>query len=162
MQSVIKFAHEGGKVWGICNGFQILCESHLLPGVLLRNQDQKFISKNVRLKVETTNSLLTSECRQGEILKMPMAHADGRYHADEATLKSLRDNDQILFRYVNERGEYDSENGAVDHIAGICNAARNVFGMMPHPERAAEPILGNADGLKLFQSLYAAAPVIAG
>lgn len=154
MQAVRQFADNGGKVLGICNGFQILCESGLLPGVLVRNEKHKFISKNVHLRVETTNSLLTQGCSQGQILKMPIAHAEGRFVADAPTLQSLRDNDQILFTYVNEKGINESENGSTMHIAGITNHKRNVFGMMPHPERASEPILGNNDGLVLFESLY--------
>ena len=157
MQAVVAFAGRGGKVFGICNGFQILCESHLLPGALVRNQDQKFISKNVLLRVETNKTLLTRECAVGQILKMPVAHAEGRYIADEATLRQLQDNDQILFKYVNAAGEPMSENGSTLDIAGICNAGRNVFGMMPHPERASEAVLGNTDGLALFQSLAGAA-----
>ncbi len=157
MQAVVAFAGRGGKVFGICNGFQILCESHLLPGALVRNQDQKFISKNVLLRVETNKTLLTRECTVGQILKMPVAHAEGRYIADEATLRQLQDNDQILFKYVNAAGEPMSENGSTLDIAGICNAGRNVFGMMPHPERASEAVLGNTDGLALFQSLAGAA-----
>jgi len=157
MQSVISFANSGGKVWGICNGFQILCESGLLPGALVRNRDQKFISKNVHLRVETTDSLITNKCSQGQVLKMPIAHAEGRYITDNQGLAELQANDQILFRYCNPHGELFSDNGATDHIAGICNKGRNVFGMMPHPERASEAILGNTDGLVLFQSIYASA-----
>lgn len=154
MQSVIAFANTGGKVWGICNGFQILCEAGLLPGALVRNQHQKFISKNIHLKVETTDTVLTHACQEGQILKMPMAHADGRFITDEKSLAQLQQNDQILFRYCTAEGELFSENGSMDDIAGICNTGRNVFGMMPHPERASEAILGNTDGLLLFQSLY--------
>ncbi len=154
MQSVISFANNGGKVWGICNGFQILCESGLLPGALVRNRDQKFISKNIHLRVETTDSLITSKCSKGQVLKMPIAHAEGRYITDNQGLAELQANDQILFRYCNPHGELFSDNGATDYIAGICNKDRNVFGMMPHPERASEAILGNTDGLVLFQSLY--------
>ncbi len=153
MQAVVAFAGRGGKVFGICNGFQILCESHLLPGALVRNQYQKFISKNVLLRVETNQTALTRACAVGQVLKMPVAHAEGRYIADEATLRQLQDNDQILFKYVNAAGEPASENGSTLDIAGICNAGRNVFGMMPHPERASEAVLGNTDGLALFQAL---------
>jgi len=156
MQAVISFANNGGKVWGICNGFQILCESHLLPGALVRNKDQKFISKNIHLRVETTDSLITNKCQVGQVLKMPIAHAEGRYLTDADGLTALQDNDQILFRYCNPEGELFSDNGAMDNIAGICNRQRNVFGMMPHPERASESILGNTDGLVLFQSIYEA------
>ena len=154
MQSVISFANNGGKVWGICNGFQILCESGLLPGALVRNRDQKFISKNIHLRVETTDSLITNNCSKGQVLKMPIAHAEGRYITDNQGLAELQANDQILFRYCNPHGELFSDNGATDYIAGICNKDRNVFGMMPHPERASEAILGNTDGLVLFQSMY--------
>lgn len=154
MQSVISFANNGGKVWGICNGFQILCESGLLPGALVRNRDQKFISKNIHLRVETTDSLITNKCSKGQVLKMPIAHAEGRYITDNQGLAELQANDQILFRYCNPHGELFSDNGATDYIAGICNKDRNVFGMMPHPERASEAVLGNTDGLVLFQSMY--------
>ncbi len=154
MQSVVSFANQGGKVIGICNGFQILCESGLLAGALVRNEQHKFISKNVSLRVETTDALVTSGYSKGQIIKMPIAHAEGRYVTDEKGLAKLKDNDQILFRYCTPEGELASENGSTDHIAGICNAERNVFGMMPHPERASEAILGNTDGLALFQSLY--------
>lgn len=162
MQSVITFANAGGKVFGICNGFQILCESGLLPGALVRNQHQKFISKNIDLRVETTDSLLTNQCRIGQVLRMPIAHAEGRYIPDAAGIADLQQHDQILFRYCTPEGELASDNGATDYIAGICNRGRNVFGMMPHPERASEAALGNTDGLVLFQSLYSAVlqPVI--
>jgi phosphoribosylformylglycinamidine synthase len=155
MQSVISFANDGGKVWGICNGFQILCESGLLPGALVRNQHQKFISKNIQLRVESTDSLITGLCTKNQILKMPIAHAEGRYITDENGLDALQAHDQILFRYCTPEGTLLSENGSTDDIAGICNVNRNVFGMMPHPERASEDVLGNTDGLILFQSLYA-------
>jgi len=154
MQSVITFANNGGKVLGICNGFQILCESGLLPGALVRNQHQKFISKNIHLRVETTDSLITNKYHKGEVLKMPIAHAEGRYITDNEGLTALQANDQILFRYCTPEGALYSDNGATDYIAGICNEERNVFGMMPHPERASETILGNTDGLALFQSIY--------
>ncbi len=154
MQSVISFAKEGGKVLGICNGFQILCESGLLPGALVRNEHHRFISKNALLRVETTNSLVTHGYTNGQVIKMPIAHAEGRFLTDEAGLASLKQNDQILFRYCTADGTPESENGSTDDIAGICNQERNVFGMMPHPERASESALGNTDGLALFQSLY--------
>lgn len=159
MKSVIEFANKGGFVWGICNGFQVLCETQLLPGVLLRNSNQKFICKNVHLRVETNNSPITATLRRSGVLKIPIAHAEGRYYADEATLKQLQQNDQILFKYCTLDGEITSAanpNGAVLNIAGICNAQRNVFGMMPHPERASEEILGNTDGRGLFESLLTA------
>lgn len=159
MQSVIEFANNGGYVLGICNGFQILCEAGLLPGVLLRNANQKFVCKNVFLKTATNNSAITNNLSKGQVLKIPIAHADGRYHADAETLADLKANDQILFSYCNEQGEVktaDNPNGALENIAGICNAQRNVFGMMPHPERAAEDILGNQDGRLLFEAMLKA------
>jgi phosphoribosylformylglycinamidine synthase len=156
MQAVIRFATEGGYVFGICNGFQILCEANLLPGVLLRNANQKFICKNVYLKTMTNNSVLTADLDLNKPFKVPIAHAEGRYHADETVLKDLVKNDQILFKYCEENGaitEGGNPNGATLNIAGICNAQRNVFGMMPHPERASEKALGNIDGLAMFESL---------
>ena len=156
MQAVIEFANNGGYVFGICNGFQILCEAHLLPGALLRNANQKFICKNIHLKTLTNNSALTADLDLTKALKIPIAHAEGRYYADEATLKNLVENDQILFKYCDEKGNYTegaNPNGTTMDIAGICNAKRNVFGMMPHPERASESVLGNADGRLMFQSL---------
>ena len=153
MNSVIEFANNGGYVFGICNGFQVLCEAGLLPGVLLRNSNQKFICKNVFLKTETNNSAITSKIDKSQPLKIPIAHAEGRYFADDASLKALKDNDQILFTYA------DNPNGSTWDIAGICNEKRNVFGMMPHPERSSEDILGNTDGRILFESLLAAANI---
>ncbi len=156
MEAIIEFAHKGGKVWGICNGFQILCESGLLPGALLRNNNMKYTCKNIFLKVNTTNTTLTQVCTAGEILKVPIAHGEGRYYADAATIEKLKKQDQILFNYCDEQGveTVDSNpNGSLLNIAGICNEQRNVFGMMPHPERASESILGNSDGYKLFESL---------
>lgn len=162
MQSVIDFAQNGGYVWGICNGFQILCESGLLPGVLLRNGRQQFICKNVYLRTETTHSAITCDLQPGQVLEIPIAHAEGRFYTDDTTLAALQANDQILFRYCTATGELSeasNPNGALDHIAGICNASRNVFGMMPHPERASESILGNTDGRLLFESLLTTAGV---
>jgi phosphoribosylformylglycinamidine synthase subunit PurQ / glutaminase len=156
MQAVVEFANAGGMVFGICNGFQILCEAQLLPGVLLRNANQKFICKNVYLKTLTNNSPVTAGLSLSKPYKIPIAHAEGRFHADEATLKQLADNDQILFKYCNENGvitEGANPNGTTHGIAGICNAGRNVFGMMPHPERASELELGNMDGRYMFESL---------
>jgi phosphoribosylformylglycinamidine synthase subunit PurQ / glutaminase len=156
MESVITHANRGGLVFGVCNGFQILCESHLLPGALLRNEKQLFNCKNVFIKPETLNSRVTAELDVNTAYKIPIAHAEGRYYADAATIQSLKDNDQILFKYCNENAEVTTEanpNGSLENIAGICNAGRNVFGMMPHPERAAEAILGNEDGRGLFVSL---------
>lgn len=159
MKAVIEFAQNGGLVFGICNGFQILCESGLLPGALLRNKDQLFICKNVQLKVCTTNSPITRLADPNKTLKIPIAHAEGRYYTDDITLKRLQDNNQILFRYCDDSGNTHDEsnyNGSLYNIAGICNEQRNVFGMMPHPERASEAILGNEDGKVLFESLLAA------
>ena len=156
MQAVIDFANRGGYVFGICNGFQILCESGLLPGVLLRNENQKFICKNTFLKTITNDTALTADLDKKQALKIPIAHAEGRYFADEKTLNALEANDQILFKYCDENGKITAAanpNGTSRGIAGICNEKRNVFGMMPHPERASEAILGNEDGRLLFASL---------
>jgi len=158
MKEVVRFANDGGYVWGICNGFQILCEAGLLPGVLMRNSNQKFICKNIHLNVKTTNSAITSGYQKDEVLKIPIAHAEGRYHTDSDTLASMERNDQILFTYSNENGEETEAanvNGSLGSIAGICNKNRNVFGMMPHPERASESILGNSDGKRMLESLAA-------
>ncbi len=158
MQEVTKFANQGGFVFGICNGFQVLTEAQLLPGVLLRNKDQKFICQNVYLKTETSNSAITNKLQKEEVIKIPIAHADGRYFADDDTIKSLNDHDQVLFRYCDKDGnkaESVNVNGSVQSIAGIMNKQRNVFGMMPHPERASEEALGNTQGKKLFESLLA-------
>ncbi len=156
MPAVIEFANAGGFVFGICNGFQILCEAHLLPGALLRNVNQKFICKNIFLKPMTNNSPLTADLDLTKPLKIPIAHAEGRYYADDATLQKLVANDQILFKYCDAEGNFtegSNPNGSMLDIAGICNEGRNVFGMMPHPERAAEPELGNTDGRLMFESL---------
>lgn len=145
MQSVIQFANQGGKVLGVCNGFQILCEAGLLPGILLRNANQQFICKNIFLNGTTTLAL-----------KVPIAHGEGRYYADEKTLDELENNNQVIYRYSTETGALTEEanpNGAYRNIAGICNRNRNVFGMMPHPERACEESLGNTDGVSIFKEL---------
>ena len=145
MQSVIDFANRGGKVLGVCNGFQILCESGLLPGVLLQNANQQFICKNVFIKNAATGAL-----------KIPIAHGEGRYFADQKTLDALEANGQVIFTYCDENGnetEGSNPNGATKNIAGISNAAKNVFGMMPHPERATSTVLGNIDGKKVFEFL---------
>ncbi len=147
MQSVIEFANNGGKVLGVCNGFQILCESHLLPGVLLRNANQQFVCKNIYLKgVGAAN----------KPLKIPVAHGEGRFYANDATLNALEANQQIIYTYCDENGnvtEAGNPNGALRNIAGICNAQRNVFGMMPHPERASSEELGNIDGRIILKAL---------
>jgi len=156
MEAVERFAREGGMVFGICNGFQILCEAGLLPGALMKNACLQFRSMQVHLRVETTRSPLTKHLAQGQILKMPIAHGDGNYYADHITLTELVDEDCILFRYATPDGLIIPEanpNGSIFNIAGICNKERNVFGMMPHPERACESEVGSADGLTLLRSL---------
>ncbi|MFN8309538.1 MAG: phosphoribosylformylglycinamidine synthase subunit PurQ [Chitinophagales bacterium] len=156
MEAITAFAAEGGRVLGICNGFQILCEAGLLPGALLRNTSMKYSCKNIWLKTKTTETDLTRNLHPNQILKIPIAHGDGRYFADEETLKQLHKHDQIVFHYCNENGEVNeasNPNGSLENIAGICNKDRNIFGMMPHPERAAEQDLGNTDGRLLFISL---------
>ncbi len=160
MQEVIQFAGRGGYVLGICNGFQILAEAGLVPGALLHNKNRKFICKNIYLRAQTNNSLLTSQLDVDQALKIPVAHGEGNYFADEDTLKALNDNDQILFRYTDEAGNITTEanhNGSVENIAGVCNSSRNVFALMPHPERAADSLLGNQDGLAIFESILAVA-----
>ena len=156
MQEVIQFAKKGGYVLGICNGFQILTEAGLVPGALLHNQNRKFICRNIYLKPTTTNSLLTAEIDPNSALKIPIAHGEGNYFAGPDVIKSIEDQDQVLFRYCDEFGNVTPEsnpNGSMNNIAGVCNAERNVFGMMPHPERAADPILGNQDGVAIFESI---------
>ncbi|HNW96947.1 MAG TPA: phosphoribosylformylglycinamidine synthase subunit PurQ [Bacteroidales bacterium] len=156
MENVIQHANNGGYLMGICNGFQILCEAGLLPGTLQHNNNQKFICKNIFIKPQTKNTILTSELNPEEALKIPIAHGEGRYYIDEKELKKLNDNDQILFRYCDEKGKITPEanpNGSLENIAGICNLKRNVFGMMPHPERAADIELQNTDGRKVFESV---------
>jgi phosphoribosylformylglycinamidine synthase len=156
MQEVIQFANKGGYVMGICNGFQILAEAGLVPGALLHNSSRKFICRNIHLKAQTPNSLITSAINTEKALKIPIAHGEGNYFADADTLKKLNDNDQILFRYCDESGLITPEsnpNGSIENIAGVCNENRNVFGLMPHPERAADPVLGNEDGLGVFESI---------
>jgi phosphoribosylformylglycinamidine synthase I len=150
MQSVIEFANRGGKVLGVCNGFQILCESGLLPGVLLRNSQQQFVCKNIYMKADGAG-------QPAKALKIPVAHGEGRFFANEATLQEIEKNGQVLYRYCDENGEINdtaNPNGAIKHIAGICNKERNVFGMMPHPERACSNALGNNDGRDIFHHLF--------
>ncbi len=156
MQEVCEFADKGGFVFGICNGFQILTESNLLPGALLHNNNHQFICKNVTLRCETDESVITSKFSVGQTAKIPIAHGEGRFYCDDATLQQIKDNNQVLFRYCDEQGNITTEsnpNGALDNIAGICNKQRNVFGMMPHPERASEAVLGNTDGKLIFDSI---------
>ena len=155
MEQVKDFAGKGGKVLGVCNGFQILCEAGLLPGALLQNDHQKFACKNVYIKSEGQNNLI-GKIAGGKALRIPVAHGEGRYYADAATLKELHDNQQIVFRYCNENGEVhidSNPNGAINNIAGICNKGRNVYGMMPHPERACSAELNNIDGRAILQAL---------
>jgi len=151
MSAVTDFATAGGPVVGICNGFQVLTEAALLPGALQKNAGLKFLCQTVELRVETTTTVLTGECEVGQRLRIPINHFEGNYVCDDATLARLRDNDQIVVRYT------DNPNGSLDDIAGICNAGRNVVGLMPHPERASDVMLGSADGVVLLRSLLAAA-----
>ncbi|NOY88731.1 MAG: phosphoribosylformylglycinamidine synthase subunit PurQ [FCB group bacterium] len=156
MEQVIKFAHSGGLVIGICNGFQILTECGLLPGALMRNSHLRFSCKYVYLKVENSQTNFTNACRQREVLKIPIAHGEGNYYHFDSEIKKLEDNGQVVFRYCDEQGNITPDanpNGSVNNIAGIINREGNVLGMMPHPERAVEDILGSVDGLKVFESL---------
>jgi len=156
MNEVMEFAAKGGYLFGVCNGFQILCEAGLVPGALLRNTELKFSCKNIFIKAENTDTLLTSAIPKNKALRIPIAHGEGRYHTDAATMQKMTDNGQILFRYCDEHGAVTPEsnpNGSLENIAGVCNAQKNVFGMMPHPERAADSLLSNTDGLSVFKSL---------
>src|SRR5437868_1319163 len=158
MEAVEKFAASGGLVLGICNGFQILCEAGLLPGALMRNAGLKYICKFVHVRAESTNTPFTQACTRGEVLRIPIGHMEGNYFCDEQTLAQLRAQDRIVFRYSTADGEITAAanpNGSLDNVAGICNEGRNVLGMMPHPERSSEGLLGSADGLKLFQAMVA-------
>jgi phosphoribosylformylglycinamidine synthase subunit PurQ / glutaminase len=162
MESVRKFAASGGLVLGICNGFQILCESGLLPGALMRNVGLKYVCKTVQVRVENAETPFTSACRPGEVLTIPIGHMEGNYFCDQATLAELSRNQQIVFRYTSPSGEITSEanpNGSLENIAGICSEGRNVLGMMPHPERSSEPELGGTEGFKIFESLVGAMAV---
>jgi len=156
MNAVSEFADRGGLVIGICNGFQILLEAGLLPGAMMRNQGQLFICRYVNVRVESTNSPYSRAMQQGAVLRIPIAHGEGNYYCDAATLAELKANDQIIFRYCDADGDLTPEgnpNGSLDSIAGICNKQRNVLGMMPHPERCSDPILGSADGRLVWESL---------
>jgi phosphoribosylformylglycinamidine synthase I len=164
MKAVEAFAQQGGLVIGICNGFQILCEAHLLPGALVRNEGLRFVCKHVFVRVENANTPFTNQCRAGEVLHIPVAHGEGRYVCDRETLQQLQANNQILLRYCDSSGALTKEsnpNGSLANIAGIANERFNVMGMMPHPERACEAILGSEDGLKIFQSIVQAALAVA-
>ncbi len=157
MKEVVRFAKQGGTVIGICNGFQILLESGLLPGVLLRNASLRFICKYVHIKVENVDTRFTRHCQEGEVLAIPIAHGDGNYFTDNETLKRLEEQRQVVFRYCSPDGSMTpgaNPNGSIASIAGIMNEAGNVLGMMPHPERASDPVLGHTDGQKIFTSLY--------
>jgi phosphoribosylformylglycinamidine synthase len=156
MRAVEKFARAGGLVLGICNGFQILLEAGLLPGAMLRNSGLRFICRHVHLRVESTDTPFTAAATRGQILKIPIAHGDGNYTCDDATLAELERNNQIVFRYTTPDGTNDdagNPNGSRANIAGICNRGRNVLGLMPHPERASEAALGSTDGLVVFRSM---------
>ncbi len=157
MEQVIEFANNGGFVLGVCNGFQVLCESGLLPGTLLHNTSHNFICKNVYLKASSNSAAISASLSPDRVYKIPVAHGEGRYHADDQTHQEILANDQVIFRYANADGSIDASanvNGSLDNIAGVCNATKNVFGMMPHPERASDANLGNEDGRLIFESLF--------
>lgn len=159
MNAVVKFARDGGLLLGICNGFQILCESGLLPGALLRNRDLKFICEHVHLRVEQPDTPFTTDYTKGQVLRLPVAHGEGNYFCDPETLRELEDEGRIVFRYADANGQVTEAaniNGSLNNIAGICNRERNVLGLMPHPERASEDALGSHDGLALFHSMMLA------
>ena len=156
MRAVEHHAAEGGLVLGICNGFQILCEAGLLPGALLRNTSLSFICRHVHIRVENTTTPFTATCREGQVLRVPINHNEGRYYADPETLQRLNENGQVVFRYSTAEGQITDQvnpNGSLENIAGICNERRNVLGLMPHPERASEGVLGSTDGRILFESI---------
>ena len=164
MSAVKGFADRGGLVLGICNGFQVLCEMGMLPGALLPNRDLRFICDHINIKVEETDTPFTSRCQLGQVLSVPIAHGGGNYYCDSSTLAELSKENRIIFRYSDGEGivRADSNpNGSIDNIAGICNRERNVLGMMPHPERASEGVLGSTDGIKIFESMIGAG-VLAG
>jgi phosphoribosylformylglycinamidine synthase len=159
MESVGKFAASGGLVLGICNGFQILCEAGLLPGALMRNVGLKYVCKPVQVRVENNETSFTNACKREEVLTIPIGHMEGNYFCDPATLDELRRENRIVFRYSSPSGEITAQanpNGSLENIAGICSPGGNIVGMMPHPERAAEPELGCTDGMKVFESVVGA------
>ena len=156
MEEVSKFAAFGGLVIGICNGFQILCEAGLLPGALMRNAGLKYICKFVDLRVENADTPFTNACRQGEVLRIPIGHMEGNYYCDAPTLETLKRQNRVVFRYATPDGQITSAanpNGSLDNVAGICSEGRNVLGMMPHPDRSSEALLGSSDGAKIFKSM---------
>ncbi|MCB0760981.1 MAG: phosphoribosylformylglycinamidine synthase subunit PurQ [Flavobacteriales bacterium] len=156
MDSVVAHANKGGYVMGVCNGFQILCEAHLLPGALLHNPSRKFICKNVFITPQSYTCPISSELEFGRGYMIPVAHGEGNYYADEETIKDLNNNDQIIFRYCEQDGQITEDsnpNGSLQNIAGVCNKGKNVFGMMPHPERAADYLLNNTDGKEIFEAM---------
>jgi phosphoribosylformylglycinamidine synthase len=159
MDSVRKFADRGGLVLGICNGFQILCESGLLPGALMRNVGLKYVCKPVHVRIENSKTPFTQNCRSGEVLTIPIGHMEGNYFCDDTTLAELKRDNRIVFRYSDAHGQITADanpNGSLENIAGICSPGRNVLGMMPHPERSAELELGGTDGFRIFESLVGA------
>lgn len=156
MKAVINYANNGGKVLGICNGFQVLTEAGLLPGALKRNESLHFLSKHHNLKVVNNDNIFLEKLNNGDVVNVPIAHHDGNYYIDEKGLKELYANNQILLKYCDESGNEKNPNGSVDAIAGVCNKERNVFGLMPHPERAMEKILGSDDGIKMLQGFLEA------
>ncbi len=159
MEPIRRHAAAGGLVFGICNGFQVLTEAGLLPGALMRNEHLRFVSRDVFLRVEETDTPFTGNLKRGDVLRVPIAHGEGNYFADDDTLDALERNRQVVFRYCDAEGRVtraSNPNGSARNIAGVCNATRNVLGMMPHPERCAEALLGNTDGLAVFQSIAAA------
>jgi phosphoribosylformylglycinamidine synthase subunit PurQ / glutaminase len=163
MESVRRHAAAGGLVAGICNGFQILTEAGLLPGTLRRNEHLRFVCRDVWIRAENSDTPFTSLLEEGEVLRIPIAHGEGNYYADEAVLDELEQNDQVLFRYCDEEGRVTAEanpNGSARNIAAICNRERNVLGMMPHPERCSEEVLGNTDGVKIFRSIAEALKLV--
>ena len=156
MAAVTRFAERGGPVLGICNGFQVLLEAGLLPGAMVRNRSVKFVSRHVHVRVEHTDTPFTASCSKGQLLELPIAHGEGNYFADPETIRELETQRQVIFRYTDAAGEVSdaaNPNGSINNIAGICNRARNVAGLMPHPERACEPSLGSADGRAVLQSV---------
>jgi phosphoribosylformylglycinamidine synthase len=159
MQQVARFAASGGLVIGICNGFQILCEAGMLPGALMRNAGLKYVCKQVYLRVENADTPFTNACRKGQVLQIPVGHMEGNYYCDPETLATLKRQDRIVFRYCTPDGQVTLDanpNGSLENIAGICSEGRNVLGMMPHPDRSSESLLGSVDGARIFSSMAAA------